>query len=212
MLGVTEVDALPHSDRVEIAFAGRSNVGKSSLLNALLARRSLARVSNTPGRTRELNYFSVGDRLYAGEVGQGATLEHQGERRALAVSDTAQPSALRLLVSRSHRSKETDQVVSGLGIGSERPSGSVGLKVGLIAEREADLYVHMSGHASLWDSCGPEAILVAAGGRFTDLFGTPIDYRSVRMKNARGLLACNAAAFDAVLPVVSAAAAQGGLG
>ncbi len=64
MLGVTEVDALPHSDRVEIAFAGRSNVGKSSLLNALLSRRSLARVSNTPGRTRELNYFSVGDKLY----------------------------------------------------------------------------------------------------------------------------------------------------
>ncbi len=64
VLGVTEVSALPHSERVEIAFAGRSNVGKSSLLNALLGRRSLARVSNTPGRTRELNYFSVGDRLF----------------------------------------------------------------------------------------------------------------------------------------------------
>ena len=64
VLGVTDVSALPHGDRVEIAFAGRSNVGKSSLLNALLGRKSLARVSNTPGRTRELNYFSVGDGLY----------------------------------------------------------------------------------------------------------------------------------------------------
>jgi GTP-binding protein len=64
VLGVTEVAALPQGDRVEIAFAGRSNVGKSSLLNALLSRRSLARVSNTPGRTRELNYFAVGDRLF----------------------------------------------------------------------------------------------------------------------------------------------------
>jgi GTP-binding protein len=64
VLGVTDVSALPHSDRVEIAFAGRSNVGKSSLLNALLGRKSLARVSNTPGRTRELNYFLVGDGLY----------------------------------------------------------------------------------------------------------------------------------------------------
>jgi GTP-binding protein len=64
VLGVTEVDSLPQSGRVEIAFAGRSNVGKSSLLNALLARRSLARVSNTPGRTRELNYFSVGETLF----------------------------------------------------------------------------------------------------------------------------------------------------
>ena len=64
VLGVTDVSALPHGDRVEIAFAGRSNVGKSSLLNALLGRKSLARVSNTPGRTRELNYFSVGDGLF----------------------------------------------------------------------------------------------------------------------------------------------------
>jgi GTP-binding protein len=64
VLGVTEVASLPQSARVEIAFAGRSNVGKSSLLNALLARRSLARVSNTPGRTRELNYFTVGESLY----------------------------------------------------------------------------------------------------------------------------------------------------
>ncbi len=64
VLGVASVDGLPPGDRVEVAFAGRSNVGKSSLLNALLGRRSLARVSNTPGRTRELNYFAVGDILY----------------------------------------------------------------------------------------------------------------------------------------------------
>jgi GTP-binding protein len=65
VLGVANVEGLPAGNRVEIAFAGRSNVGKSSLLNSLLGRRSLARVSNTPGRTRELNYFAVGDILYA---------------------------------------------------------------------------------------------------------------------------------------------------
>ncbi len=64
VLGVAEVGGLPQGGRAEIAFAGRSNVGKSSLLNALLGRRSLARVSNTPGRTRELNYFSVGETLF----------------------------------------------------------------------------------------------------------------------------------------------------
>jgi len=64
VLGVTDVAALPDGNRPEVAFAGRSNVGKSSLLNALLSRRNLARVSNTPGRTREVNYFAVGDALY----------------------------------------------------------------------------------------------------------------------------------------------------
>jgi len=54
---------LPDMDAPEVAFAGRSNVGKSSLLNALTGRNALARTSNTPGRTQELNFFDVGDPL-----------------------------------------------------------------------------------------------------------------------------------------------------
>jgi len=58
--GVVGLDGLPKDGRPEIAFAGRSNVGKSSLINALTGRTSLARVSVTPGRTRELNFFTLG--------------------------------------------------------------------------------------------------------------------------------------------------------
>lgn len=59
MLGVANLDGLPDEEAPEVAFAGRSNVGKSSLLNALVNQTGLARASNTPGRTRELNYFDL---------------------------------------------------------------------------------------------------------------------------------------------------------
>ena len=58
-----KLEFLPEADVPEVAFAGRSNVGKSSLLNALTGRNALARTSNTPGRTQELNFFDVGEPL-----------------------------------------------------------------------------------------------------------------------------------------------------
>jgi GTP-binding protein len=61
--GAAEPSALPPDRLPEIAFAGRSNVGKSSLINALTGRRMLARISNTPGRTRQINFFDLHDRL-----------------------------------------------------------------------------------------------------------------------------------------------------
>ena len=61
--GTGDIDSLPPQSLPEVAFVGRSNAGKSSLINALTNRKSLARVSKTPGRTREINFFNLGGRL-----------------------------------------------------------------------------------------------------------------------------------------------------
>lgn len=80
--GVASLEQLPEAGPPEIAFIGRSNVGKSSLLNALTGRKALARVSNTPGRTQQLNFFTLAEKMYLVDLpGYGYAKVSKTEKR-----------------------------------------------------------------------------------------------------------------------------------
>lgn len=107
----------------------------------------------------------------------------------LRVSDVAAASEARLVASASHRSPDIDRVKTALGIDNEQNIGSVGVKLCLIALGVRDLYVNPVAKTKVWDTCAPEAILVGAGGRLSDLNGAAIDYTELRQR--RGLVASN---------------------
>ena len=82
IMGCAKIEQLPEPDLPEIAFAGRSNVGKSSLINALVGRHGLARASNEPGRTREVNFFVLDERLRLVDLpGYGFARASKGETK-----------------------------------------------------------------------------------------------------------------------------------
>ncbi len=116
VMGLANVADIPHSDVPEVAFAGRSNVGKSSLLNALTGRKSLARTSNTPGRTREINFFLLDERLMLTDLpgyGYARASKQQIKNWTSLVKDYLKGrSVLRrtmLLIDARHGLKESDK-------------------------------------------------------------------------------------------------------
>ena len=128
---------------------------------------------------------------------EGAFVRVGGETTRLAVSDVSSGDAARLVASKSHRSDAIDRVKAELRITDELNIASVGAKLGLIACGVRDLYVNPATKTKAWDTCGPEAILVPAGGKLTDLFGSPIDYSE--LKHQRGLVASNGRIHDEVI-------------
>jgi 3'(2'), 5'-bisphosphate nucleotidase len=140
------------------------------------------------------------DVLYYAVEGSGAWVERQGfDREPARVSDKSDVRQMRLAASRSHRSPRMDRILSALGLKDEVRRGSVGVKVGLIVERQCDLYIHLSPRTKQWDTCAPEVILTEAGGRFTDLFGEPILYNAPDVQNQNGIVATNGLAHDFII-------------
>lgn len=142
----------------------------------------------------------LADLLFRAAVGEGTWIERAGfEHERARVSDTSDVRRMRLAASRSHRSPRMDRVVKALQLKDEVRRGSVGVKVGLIVERQCDLYIHLSPRTKHWDTCAPEIILREAGGRFTDLFGEPILYNVPDVQNHNGIVATNGVAHDLII-------------
>jgi 3'(2'), 5'-bisphosphate nucleotidase len=116
----------------------------------------------------------------------------------LAVSTIGSAGEARLVASKSHRGSDIDRVKTELGIADELNVASVGVKLCLIAMGVRDLYVNPSAKTKVWDTCAPEAILERAGGRLSDVFGTPINYTH-ELKHVRGLVASNGHIHDEVV-------------
>jgi 3'(2'), 5'-bisphosphate nucleotidase len=142
--------------------------------------------------------------LYHATIGQGTwTIRPNLKPERASVSDQKELSLMRLAASRSHRSPRMDKVVKAFKVKEEVRRGSVGIKVGLIIERQCDLYVHLSPRTKQWDTCAPEIILTEAGGRLTDLFGRPLEYNSLEVQNRNGIIASNGAAHDKIVDTLA---------
>ena len=147
-----------------------------------------------------LVYQPARDILYRASRGAGSWIERNDKpAERMSVSARTDPHEMVLASSRSHRSSRMEHVVSTLGFKNEVRRGSVGVKIGLITEQQADIYLHLSPSTKQWDTCAPQIILEEAGGRLTDLFGQPLRYNGVRIDNRNGIVATNGVAQDVVI-------------
>jgi len=142
----------------------------------------------------------MGGVTFLGAADVGAWRRGPGDGRVpIRVSTTSSLSDARVLVSRSHRSAALDRAVQQLGVRETIPLGSAGLKGAEVAAGAAELYVAPRWGGKRWDACASDALVTAAGGRFSDVDGERIDYRGASLENDRGVVATNAALHDAVI-------------
>lgn len=122
-----------------------------------------------------------------------------GDPVRMYTSDHTVLSDMTAAVSRNHPSSRMARIVEHFAFRRIVNRGSVGLKVGLIADQTCDIYIHPSPRTKLWDTCAPQIILEEAGGRFTDLFGLEMRYDQADLQNRNGILATNGAAHEAAI-------------
>ena len=139
------------------------------------------------------------DVLYSASKGGGAWREAGGKVERITASGETDFTKMMIAVSRNHRSAKMKAIKREFRVKGEVDRGSVGLKVGLLAEKRADLYIHLSPRTKLWDTCAPQIILEEAGGRMTDLFGEEFRYDIEDLQNHGGIVATNGKVHDEVI-------------
>lgn len=144
----------------------------------------------------------VENKLLWGSVHDGTWIEPlDGSGPATRLDIAGRTERVRAVVSRSHPAPRTTAILQHVGVTETIPCGSVGLKAARVVEGRAELYVHASRGASLWDACAPEALVRGAGGIMTTLAGTDIDYRA-ELKIKEGLLATRLPLISRVLEAI----------
>ena len=141
-------------------------------------------------------YHPAAQKLYFAKRGSGAFLETRKTQTKLSVSRETNPERATIVASRSHDSSASQQVRKILDVGNVIHVGSVGLKVGLMCEGQAHLYLHMGSGTNQWDTCAPEIILQESGGRMSDVFNLPLQYNTPMTKNVYGIIASNGVLHD----------------
>jgi 3'(2'), 5'-bisphosphate nucleotidase len=140
------------------------------------------------------------DRVWVGAVGLGSFELTSGTTRTkLQPGRAATLSESIVVASRSHLGARAEHALGRFGARRVDRVGSAGLKGVRVASGEADVYVASPPAGSLWDACAIDAIVTAAGGRFSDLDGNALDYRATDLTNLRGLVASNGTVHDAVI-------------
>lgn len=130
--------------------------------------------------------------LFYAAKDQGTFLIEKNQTpKPLKVSGKTDFQEMNLASSRNHRSPKMHRIIETFGFRREIQRGSVGLKVGLIADQIADIYIHLSPRTKFWDTCAPQIILEEAGGKMTDLFGAQLRYDLHDVQNHNGILASN---------------------
>ena len=147
-------------------------------------------------------YQPTEDKFYFAEKGKGAFVKRENGKPEKLYVDNRERN-LRLVVSRNHFLDSDQEIIDKLGIRDVVKCGSIGLKIGIIAEGKADIFINSSDKTFIWDSCAPQLLLKEAGGMITDINGNALVYDGVTIKNSYGILGTNTLVYEKVLSEIS---------